>query len=81
MPLYGVAEWQAAGPVPEEDDLDPQLGAFSAALEASWNDWLDCIDLVGVSTLEQRTWRLRAGSSSYVPLPQRQRKRAPGNFT
>jgi hypothetical protein len=80
LPLYGVAEWQAAGPAPDKDDLDAHLSAFSVALDASWNEWLDCIDLLGVSTLERRTWRLRAGPSSYVPLPQRQRKRVTGNF-
>jgi hypothetical protein len=81
LPLYGVAEWQAVGPTPEQDDLDVQPSTFSAALEASWNQWLDCIDLLGDTALERQTWRLRAAPSSYVPLPQRQRKRTTGNFT
>jgi hypothetical protein len=80
LPLYGVAEWQAAQPAPDDDDLDAELDAFSAALEASWHEWLDCIDLLKVTTLEQRAWRLRANPSSYLPLPQRQRKRTTGNF-
>lgn len=80
LPLYGVAEWQAAQPAPDDDDLDSELDAFSAALEASWSEWLDCIDLLGVTTLERQTWRLRAGPSSYLPLPQRQRKRTTDNF-
>jgi hypothetical protein len=54
LPLYGVAEWQAAGPAPDEDDLDTELSAFSAALDKSWSEWLDCIDLLGVTTLERR---------------------------
>lgn len=80
LPLYGLAESQAAGPTPNKDDLDAQLSAFSAALDTSWSEWLDCIDLLGVTTLEQRDWRLRAGPCSYVPLPQRQCKHTTDNF-
>lgn len=80
LPLYGVAEWQAAQPASDDDDRDAELDAFSAALEASWSEWLDCIDLLGVTTLERQTWRLRANPSSYLPFPQRQRKRTTGNF-
>jgi len=69
LPLYGVAEWQADQPVPDDDDLDAELSVFSAALEASWNEWLDCIDLLGVRALERRIWRLRAVPSAYVQLP------------
>lgn len=80
VPLYGVAEWQAAQPAPDDDDLAAELSVFSAALEASWDEWLDCIDLLGVTTLERRIWRLRAVPSAYVPLPQTQRKRTTNNF-
>ncbi|MBY0240083.1 MAG: hypothetical protein K2X55_12280 [Burkholderiaceae bacterium] len=71
LPLYGIAEWQAGQPAPDSDDLDAELLAFSAALEASWSEWLDCIDLLGVTTLERRTWRLRAVPGAYVLLPKR----------
>lgn len=80
LPLYGVAEWQAVQPAPDEDALDVELTRFSAALEASWTDWRDCIDLLGVTALEHRTWHLRAAPSSYVSLPRRQRKRSTGDF-
>jgi hypothetical protein len=80
LPLYGVTAWQAAQPATDDDDLDAELGAFSAALEASWRELLDCIDLLKVTTLEQRAWCLRANPSSYFPLPRRQRKRTTGNF-
>lgn len=66
LPLYGIAEWQAGQPAPDNDDLDAELLAFSDAMEASWREWLDCIDLLGVTTLERRTWRLRAVPSAYL---------------
>jgi hypothetical protein len=31
----------------EDDDLDAGLSAFFAALEAAWDEWLDCINLLG----------------------------------
>jgi len=80
LPLYGIAEWQAAQPAPEDDDLDAELSALSAALEASWDEWLDCIDLLGGKALEHRTWRLRAVPGAYVPLLRRQRKSVTSNF-
>ena len=35
LPLYGIAEWEAVQPVPDEDDLEIGLLAFSTALDAS----------------------------------------------
>jgi len=52
LPLYDVAEWRAAGPAPDKDDLDAQLSAFSAVLETSWNEWVDCIDLLGLDSVD-----------------------------
>lgn len=30
LPLYGIAEWQATQPAPDDDDLDSELCAFSS---------------------------------------------------
>lgn len=81
LPLYGVAEWEAGQPAPDEGDIEDELCAFAKALEGSWNDWLDCIDLLGVKELERHAWRLRAYPGAYIPLPHGKQKRRINNFT
>lgn len=81
LPLYGVAEWEAGQPALEEDNFDFTLIGFTAALDASWNEWIDCIDLLGVTELERQTWRLRAHPGAYISLLGEQRKRSTNNFT
>ncbi|MGS0743164.1 hypothetical protein ACVBEF_15235 [Glaciimonas sp. GG7] len=66
LPFYGIAEWEATRPVTEFDETD--LAAFEEALEASWRDWLACIDLLGVEMLERNPWRLRIRPSTYINL-------------
>ncbi|MGZ9709240.1 hypothetical protein ACXX82_00165 [Glaciimonas sp. GNP009] len=66
LPFYGIAEWEAAQPAPEIDDTD--VSAFEDALEASWREWLVCIDLLGVEILERVPWRLRIRPAAYINL-------------
>lgn len=80
LPLYGIAEWEAGQPSPDADDLDIEQASFAVALEASWRDWLDYVDLLGVKEITPQMWCLRAYPSAYIPLPQRQRKRHTNNF-
>lgn len=80
LPLYGIAAWEARQPAIEEDDLDVALVAFGTTLDTSWNDWIECVDLLGITELERRTWRLRARPEAYIPLAQKQRKRTTNNF-
>ncbi|WP_326942796.1 hypothetical protein [Actimicrobium sp. GrIS 1.19] len=80
FPSYGIAEWEARQPAIEEDDLDVALVDFGTALDTSWDEWIECIDLLGTTELERRTWRLRARPGAYIPLARKQRKPATNNF-
>jgi len=63
LPLFGIAGWEALQPV--FDDMEAALIAFDKSLHASWNDWMDCIELTGVKQLNQHTWRLCAFPGSF----------------
>lgn len=80
FPLYGIAEWEPRQPAIEEDNLDISLVVFGTALDTSWDDWIECIDLLGITELDRRIWRLRARPEAYVSLARKQRKRTANDF-
>ena len=73
LPLYGIAEWEAAQPA--YDDIEAELFEFGKALEASWSEWVDCVDLLGVEELDRHAWRLRIPPSAFIKFPKRKLKR------
>ncbi|MFZ4534888.1 hypothetical protein [Propionivibrio sp.] len=80
MPLYGLAEWKAEQSVSDVDDLDAEMIEFANALEASWNECLDCIDLLGVTELDRHVWRLRARPIAFISRPTERKKTHINNF-
>lgn len=64
LPLFGIAGWEAVQPV--FDDTEAALIAFGKALNASWDDWVDCIELSGIKELNQHAWRLRAYPGAFT---------------
>ena len=66
LPFFGIAEWEANQPA--YDDIDAELLEFGKALNVSWTEWPDCIDLLGVKELDRHTWRLRAHPGVFIPL-------------
>jgi len=69
LPLYGIAEWEANQCARDDDEIDLTMLAFEDALAASWDDWLECIDLLGATALERHPWRLRATPGTFVSFP------------
>lgn len=80
LPLYGIAEWEAEQSVPDVDDFDVEMITFTNALEASWTEWLDCINLLGVTELDRHVWRLRVHPKAFIPHPTERQKRDINNF-
>ncbi|MFZ4538210.1 TniQ family protein [Propionivibrio sp.] len=80
LPLYGIAEWEAEQSVSDVDDFDAEMIEFANALEASWNEWLDCIDLLGVTELDRHVWRLRARPIAFISRPTERKKTHINNF-
>jgi len=66
--------------VRDVDDIDAEMIEFGNALEASWNDWLDCIDLLGATELERYVWRLRAYLCAFIAGPMERKKGHVNNF-
>ena len=80
LPLYGIAEWEAGQSVRDEDDFDVEMIEFDNALEASWNEWLECIDLLGATELDRHVWRLRTHPSTFISSPMGRTKGRINNF-
>lgn len=80
LPMYGIAAWEAGQSVRDGDDIDAEMIEFGNALEASWNDWLDCIDLLGATELERHVWRLRAYPCAFIAGPMERKKSHVNNF-
>lgn len=66
LPMYGIAGWLAWQSIHDADDIDAAITEFASALESSWEEWLDCIDLLGVTELDQHTWHLRARPATFA---------------
>ena len=52
---------------------EAELFEFGKALEASWSEWVDCVDLLGVEP--RHPWRLRIHPSAFIKFPKRKLKR------
>lgn len=66
LPWYGIAEWEAVRPIRYEDDFDEILIEFGKVLEASWDEWIACIELLNIKELCRHAWRMRAHPSSFI---------------
>lgn len=64
LPLFGIAQWEANQPA--FDDIDAGLHELSKALEASWMNWIECVDLLKAKELDWRTWRLRVHPRAFI---------------
>ncbi|MFZ3001573.1 MAG: hypothetical protein WA071_14695 [Undibacterium umbellatum] len=64
MPLFGIAKWEANQPA--FDDIDAGQYELSKALEASWKNWIECVDLLKAKELDWRTWRLRIHPRAFI---------------
>ena len=49
--------------------------ALLLRLTASWDDWLECIDLLGATALERHPWRLRATPGTFASFPASKKRR------
>ena len=66
LPWYGIAEWEAVRLMRDDDDFDEVVIEFEEVLDASWNEWIACIELLKVRELCPHTWRLRTHPSAFI---------------